>query len=436
MGKFDRSNFGKGLMANKGLSEKAELHENKEKFDIRFIDISKIIPNPYNKEIYELSGIESLAENIKKYGLTQNLEVNEVEIDGEKLYRIIGGHRRFEAIQLLNSQGEEFNKIPCKVERNLTELEEKIRLLKSNSDTRELTPKEKRLQTEALKELLINHVEATGEKIAIQKEIAKQTGQDPKTVMRYNNINEKLIPELQEYFDNEKISFTEAYKFATLDEQAQLTILNLLKEKDKVTKEELAVIKETNKKLVEEANEKDKKIDELRSLKDKLSIEINELEDKIEQNSIEQEAIEEEKEKLEKKIREEIASLTEEELNKIKEELEKTTLRAKDLEAKEEELKNKIKVKDEEHEKALNELKENIENNNQNNIKLSEEELAKEVAKVKIHDMKVEIIKDIVMLGNVIKNNKITEDVEGIANEISSALYVLTNKVNNAINDN
>lgn len=435
MGKFDRSNFGKGLVSAKGLSEKAEIYENKEKFDIRFIDISKIIPNPYNKEIYELSGIESLAENIKEFGLTQNLEVNEVEIDGEKIYRVISGHRRLEAIQLLRSQGEEFEKIPCKVERNLTELDEKIRLLKGNSDTRELTPKEKRLQTEALKELLVNYVEETGEKIAIQKELAKQTGQDVKTIHRYNSINEKLIPELQEYFDNEKITFTEAYKFATLDEQAQLTILNLLKEKDKVSKEEFEVIKETNKKLIEEANEKDKKINELKTQKDKLVTEIEELEEKVEQNSIEQEVIEEERENLEKKIREEMASLTEEELNKAKEELERVTAKARELERNEAELKKQIKDKDEEHEKALNELKENIEYSNQNNVELTEEEIVKRVVKAKIKDMKDRIITDIVALGNYIKSKEITEEIEEIPSEISKTITVLQNKINNAINN-
>ena len=145
--KLDRNKATENV-GGKTLSEKAEIYENKENFDIRFIEISKIVPNPYNEKIYELSGIESLAENIKEYGLNQNLEVNEIEENGEKIYRLIGGHRRFKAIQLLREQGlgENFDKIPCKVERNLSELEEKIRLLKSNSDTREMKKKESKMK--------------------------------------------------------------------------------------------------------------------------------------------------------------------------------------------------------------------------------------------------------------------------------------------------
>lgn len=55
--KLDRNKATENV-GGKTLSEKAEIYENKENFDIRFIEISKIVPNPYNEKIYELSGIE------------------------------------------------------------------------------------------------------------------------------------------------------------------------------------------------------------------------------------------------------------------------------------------------------------------------------------------------------------------------------------------
>ena len=50
--KLDRNKATENV-GGKTLSEKAEIYENKENFDIRFIGISKIVPNPYNEKIYE-----------------------------------------------------------------------------------------------------------------------------------------------------------------------------------------------------------------------------------------------------------------------------------------------------------------------------------------------------------------------------------------------
>lgn len=445
--KLDRNKATENV-GGKTLSEKAEIYENKEKFDIRFIEISKIVPNPYNEKIYELSGIESLAENIKEYGLNQNLEVNEVEENGEKIYRLIGGHRRFKAIQLLREQGvgENFDKIPCKVERNLSELEEKIRLLKSNSDTRELTNEEKRKQNEEITKLVKEYAEATGKKINVKKEVAKQTGQDIKTVERYDNINNRLIPQLQEYFDNKEISFADAYKFAVLDEQMQLAVLELLQSKDKITKEELTAIRNENKKLVELAEEKEKELETTRkelSQKEQevenLESEKNSLEQEVENNKVEQEVIEEERKKLEAKIREEISLLTEEELNKTKEALKEAEEKAKELEGKEKELNNQLKAKEKEHQKALEEYKENLskkeeiqEEKEAPTPTITKEQIEKEVAKAKLEDIKVNVTKELIELGNIIKKNSLTDGAETIVAEMEKALEVLKNKIANA----
>lgn len=440
--KLDRSKTGESTSGVKSLSEKAEIYENKENFDIRFIEVSKIVPNPYNEKVYELSGIESLAENIKEFGLNQNLEVNEIEKDGEKAYRLIGGHRRFKAIKLLIEQGEEFEKLPCKVERNLTELEEKIRLIKSNIDTRELTSQEKRVQNEEITKLVKEYAETTGKKINVKKEVAKQTGQDIKTVERYNNINERLIPQLQEYFDSNKITFNEAYNFAVLDEQMQLAILDILQNKDKISKEELVAIRTENKKLVEQAEAKEKELEmtkkELAQKEqevEKLESEKSSLEQEVENNKAEQEVIEEEKKKLEKKIREEISLLTEEELNKTKGALQEAEEKAKELEIKENELAKELETKEKEHQKALDEYKENLskqevpEEEKEVAPTITKEQIEVEVAKVKVQDMKISISKQMIELGDIIKKNNLTDGAEAIITEMEKALQVMKNKI-------
>lgn len=441
--KLDRTKVAENSTGGKSLSEKAEILDNKESFDIRFIETSKIVPNPYNEKVYELSGIESLAENIKEFGLNQNLEVNEIEEDGEKVYRLIGGHRRFKAIQLLIEQGEVFEKLPCKVERNLTELEEKIRLIKSNIDTRELTPQEKRIQNEEITKLVKEYAETTGKKINVKKEVAKQTGQDIKTVERYNNINERLIPQLQEYFDSNKITFGEAYNFAVLDEQMQLAILDILQNKDKITKEELIAIRTENKKLVEQAEAKDKELEmtkkELAEKEEEvknLESEKSSLEQEVENNKVEQEVIEEEKQKLEKKIREEVSLLTEEELSKTKEALQEAEEKAKELEAKEKKLAKELEVKEKEHQKALEEYKENLSKQEVSEEVekevapiITKEKIEIEVAKVKVQDLKTTISKQMVELGDIIKKNNLTDGAETLIAEMEKALQVMKNKI-------
>lgn len=76
---------------------------------------SKIAKNPNNK--YSISGIPSLAESIKQYGLVQPLHVAPAE-EGE--YRLLGGERRLTAIDLLIKDPEaaewtEDTLIPCVV---------------------------------------------------------------------------------------------------------------------------------------------------------------------------------------------------------------------------------------------------------------------------------------------------------------------------------
>lgn len=437
MAKF---NITKGANSDeKTLGDKAALLENKKDFDLRHIQVDKIIPNPEN--FYELTNIEDLAESIKEFGVMQNLEVVEVEEDGEKMYRLITGHRRLEAVKLLISQGKEIKTIPCTVERNLTKDEEKLRLIKSNSDTRELTQEEKRRQVEMLNVIYKVKAEKKGEKInkkELKEIVANNTGISAKQVERYNTINENLIPQLQDYFDSEKISFSEAIKFARLDEQMQLAILDLFKRKDKVTDEELNIIKKENKKLIEDNKVKDKKLEEKESFINILENEKLELENEKETNVLEQGVIDEEKKQLELKIREEMAQLTEEELNKHKEKLEEVEKKAKELEKIEKELSQKLVDKEIELNDKVKELEENKigkVDEKTNNSTITTEALEKAIAQEKFKEVKKTIITNIITLGELIKKTKCEtlEEAEETFKDIERALQVYKNKINKLI---
>lgn len=414
--------IGRDKSNEKSLAEKADILDNKSDFDLRFIEIDKIIPNPNN--FYELNGIKELSENIKEFGLNQNLEVVEIHDNGEKKYRLIGGHRRYEAIKLLINDGDDrFKKVPCKVNRSLDEIEEQLRLIKSNSDTRELTPQEKREQMKQLIELYKKKQEITGEKINIKKEVAAASNTYPKTVERYDNINNRLIDELKEYFDSSKITFTDAYNFATLTEEAQLAILDLLKSKDKVTKEELKTIKEANKQLSDE-NEKNKKaLEEKETLIHNLELEKKQLSKEQSDFEAEKEKIAEEKAALEEKIRTEITKLSQEQLLKIQKDLVAANEKTEKLAKKEKQLSDKLSKKDLEIEKYKKKLEEEKAlQAKAETATPSNEQFKKAIAKSKIDELKVKVIYELDELTSLAKENQLVDETEDLIADLEKAL--------------
>lgn len=415
-------NLGRDKSNEKSLAEKADILDNKSDFDLRFIEIDKIVPNPNN--FYELNGIKELSENIKEFGLNQNLEVVEIHDNGEKKYRLIGGHRRFEAIKLLINDGDDrFKKVPCKVNRSLDEIEEQLRLIKSNSDTRELTPQEKREQMKQLIELYKKKQLLTGEKINIKKEVAAASGTYPKTVERYDNINNRLIDELKEYFDSSKITFTDAYNFATLTEEAQLAILDLLKSKDKVTKEELKTIKEANKQLSDENKKTKKALEEKETLIHNLELEKKQLSKEQANFEAEKEKIANEKAALEEKIRTEITKLSQEQLLKIQKDLVAANEKTEKLAKKEKQLSDKLSKKDLEIEKYKKKLEEEKAlQAKAETAAPSNEQFKKAIAKSKIDELKVKVIYELDELTSLAKENQLVDETADLIADLEKAL--------------
>lgn len=414
--------IGRDKSNEKSLAEKADILDNKSDFDLRFIEIDKIIPNPNN--FYELNGIKELSENIKEFGLNQNLEVVEIHDNGEKKYRLIGGHRRYEAIKLLINDGDDrFKKVPCKVNRSLDEIEEQLRLIKSNSDTRELTPQEKREQMKQLIELYKKKQLLTGEKINIKKEVAAASGTYPKTVERYDNINNRLIDELKEYFDSSKITFTDAYNFATLTEEAQLAILDLLKSKDKVTKEELKTIKEANKQLSDENKKTKKALEEKETLIHNLELEKKQLSKEQANFEAEKEKIANEKAALEEKIRTEITKLSQEQLLKIQKDLVAANEKTEKLAKKEKQLSDKLSKKDLEIEKYKKKLEEEKAlQAKAETATPSNEQFKKAIAKSKIDELKVKVIYELDELTSLAKENQLVDETADLIADLEKAL--------------
>ncbi len=387
--------------SSKTLGEKAKILENKSEFDFRQIPFEEIKVN--SKNFYNLTAIEDLAQNIKENGLMHNIEVLDISNTEKKEFRILSGERRYQAIKHLRETGVKFDTLPCKVIKGLNEIDEEIHLIKGNSDTRVISEEEKRKQIERLNELYNIKNKYQGTKINAKKEIAKELQVSERTIERYNNINNKLIPELQDFFDNKLITLTEGDKFAKLDEQVQFAILEVLKQQNKISKEEIEIIKTENSKLLEEKALKEKQLKEKEDLITTYQKINNELEEKERHIKIKLE--EKEKEKL--LIREQLAKEFE---NNKKDEIDK--------------LNEKLKIINEEKAKLLQSEKENAEKLKNNNIQLEnkvnelenklkvettqqKELIKKEFLNEKVKNLRKIVIKDILELANLITDNNL-----------------------------
>lgn len=357
-------------------TEKVATLEAKENFKFEYIDIDDIRKN--KKNFYEISDINELVEDISINGLNHNLVVRPIE---NGLYELISGERRYTALKELVSRGEEkFKKVPCKVS-DLNDLDSEIVLIQANAQSRELSDADKLKQVERLTELY-NIKKSSGQRVGkIRERISKDTGLSETQVGRYTTINKGLIPELKETLEQGNLSIANASEFATLSEDNQRVILDIMNSKVSINKNEANDLKNKLKKI-----EKDK--DDLLKKEEEYISEIKKLSDANEKATKE----------LDIKI------------EKVKLELsEKSTSERESQEQKLKDLEKEKLVLKKENDKLINKLNEK---NNNGNIEKIAIEKAKEIASNFEKDKK-KIEKENVKLKNEL--NEIKKDEENIA---------------------
>ena len=328
--------------------KKANELEAKNNFNVQYIDIKDIERN--KKNFYEIVNVDELAEDIREWGLRHNLEVRKVE----DKYEIISGERRFTALSKLVEEGhKEFSLVPCKVV-NLNDLDAEICLIQANAQTRELTEIEKLEQVKRLTELYKTK-KKNGKKVPgkIREIIANDLKLSSTQVGRYERINKNLIPELSDILKSGGLTIANASEFASLSEENQKVILDIINNKVEITKEEATELKVKLKKLEQE------KTDELKKLENEKIDEIRKIEQEkaeaLRNNQLISDEIlklKTELDKSENKSEEEIKELE----NKLREELEKD-LNNKYL-SEIENIKNEINLNKEEKERYKKELEE------------------------------------------------------------------------------
>ena len=272
-----------GILNSDG-GEKLKEIQAKTQYNFQYIPKEKIVSNPKN-EMYTQDGIEALKESIIINGLRHNLSV--LYNSDNDTYRLVSGERRYHAISSMTDK--EYNQlfpagIPFKIEKSeITEIDEEIMLISANHDVRESSMEVKRWEVSRLKELY-EAKKVKGEIKNINAEIAKQLNISERQARKYTTA-EKLIPELSELLNNNGIDLNQADKFGKLDEDAQKSILTIIKKNGDIENAEFQSIKKLSEERAKEAEQYKKELDSvLKELNEKNQT-LQVLEEKINQIS-------------------------------------------------------------------------------------------------------------------------------------------------------
>jgi ParB family chromosome partitioning protein len=187
--------------------------------------------HPY--QVLDNDEMNSLIKSVQQQGIMTPLIVRPLEGTTDE-YEIISGHRRFRAAQKAG-----LTEVPAFI-RPVSRDEAAIMVVDSNLHREHLLPSEKafayKLKLEALKRQG-KRSDLTLSQFATKLDTASAVGQDAgesrDTVYRYIRLT-KLIPELLQLMDDEKIAFSVGVELSYLSDNHQLRLLEII-ERDNCT---------------------------------------------------------------------------------------------------------------------------------------------------------------------------------------------------------
>ncbi len=192
------------------------------------IEINKIHPfynHPF--KVIDNAEMDNLVLSIKEQGILAPIIVRPLENTSDE-FEIISGHRRYRAAQLLGKK-----EIEVSV-RYVNRDEAAVMLVDSNLHRSRILPSEKafayKLKLEALKSQG-KRSDLTLSQFATKLDTASAVGQDAgesrDTVYRYIRLT-KLIPELLQLMDEEKIAFSVGVELSYLSENHQRRLFEII----------------------------------------------------------------------------------------------------------------------------------------------------------------------------------------------------------------
>lgn len=207
--------------------------DNKPRIEQRWVWLNQLEPDEFNGEIYNVSGIEALADDIKLNGLLQFPLVR--YMPGGK-YMIISGHRRVAAIRLLaEEEPEQWKMIPVILDPDKDDTSAHIKLISANAVNRELSQGEIMKQTLKMYSLLTEQKEKKNLPGRVRDMVAKKLNMSAGAVGEYMAIEQNLVFHLKEEFLKGEISKAVAVELSKLTTSDQVDWWNRIRAGEKVT---------------------------------------------------------------------------------------------------------------------------------------------------------------------------------------------------------
>jgi len=195
------------------------------------ISIEKLHPfenHPY--KVQDNEEMDALAESIKAHGVVSPIIVRPLENTTDE-YEIISGHRR-----VMASRKAGITEVPALVV-SLDRDAAAIVLVDSNLHREHILPSEKAFAYKLKAEALAHkgyRTDLTSVQVAPKlatEQIAEDAGTSKDTIKRYIRLT-NLIPEILQYVDDGRISFTPAVELSYLNEQEQYDLLEQIELND------------------------------------------------------------------------------------------------------------------------------------------------------------------------------------------------------------
>lgn len=199
---------------------------------IQYIDIDLLDSDERN--FYQLSDIDDLADNIQLCGLQQPIRVR----DGEGgRYTIVSGHRRRAALAKLVDQGlTQFRRVPCIRETDQASLAmQELRLILANSSTRKLTSAEVGEQVERVN-MLLYQLKEEGYQFPEgrwRSILAAACNTSSSKIGRIKVIRDHLLSNFRPAWERGEIPEYAAYAMARFPADMQLRIAKAFEAEDK-----------------------------------------------------------------------------------------------------------------------------------------------------------------------------------------------------------
>lgn len=191
---------------------------------IKSIPLDQLQANDNN--FFAVDDVQELADNIALHGLDNPLTVCRAERlpDGRQIYRIVAGHRRRKAVELLGWQT-----VPCNIKTYEDADSEEIALIQSNMTARELTYYERMVAVVKLSEAYARMKERGADLSGrLRDHVVEKSKQSASAVQRMTYIYHHLSAPLMEYLKKDKLTEAVADEMAHCPENLQASFAEKL----------------------------------------------------------------------------------------------------------------------------------------------------------------------------------------------------------------